>query len=144
MNPGGGIITAPDTVTATITTNANNGGIVLLYGKNAGLKSATANNYTIGSVAGKTDLSTLTEGYGAQGVTFGQTSGGPMEFDDPYNGTTTTVGVLDTNERQFADSSGAPVSIGTAAFALKARAKTTTPAAGDYTDTITVIATGSF
>jgi len=146
MNPGGAIITSPDSVTATISTNANSGGLVYLYDQNAGLKSTTAGNYKIGSVPGKTDLSSLTEGYGAQGATagLGQDSGGPMEFDSPYNGTSTTVGVLDTNERQFADSSSLPVSAGTAAFSLKARAKTTTPAAGDYNDIITVIATGSF
>jgi hypothetical protein len=143
MTPGGGIVTAPDTVTATITTNANSGGLIYLYGKNAGLKSATASNYTIGTVAGKIDLSTLTEGYGAQGTSVGGT-GGPMKFDNPYDGVTTTVGIIDTSERLFADSSSAPVNAGTAAFALKARAKTTTPAASDYTDTITVVATGSF
>jgi hypothetical protein len=146
MAPGGGIITAPDTVTTTISTNGNSGGLIYLYGKNAGLKSTTAGNYTIGTVAGKIDLSTLTEGYGAQGVTagLGQTSGGPMKLDSPYDGTLTTVGIVDTSERQFADSSNAPVNTGTAVFTLKARAKTTTPAAGDYTDTITVVATGSF
>ena len=143
MTPGGGIVTAPDTVTATITTNANLGGLIYLYGKNAGLKSATASNYTIGTVAGKIDLGTLSEGYGAQGTSTGGT-GGPMKFDNPYDGTTTTVGAVDTTERLFADSSSAPVNLGTAAFAIKARAKTTTPAAGDYTDTITVVATGSF
>lgn len=146
MNPGGAIITAPDSVTATITTNANSGGLIYLYDQNVGLKSTTASNYTISSVPGKTDLSTLSEGYGAQGVTasLGQGSGGPMKFDNPYDGTSTTVGIIDASKRQFADSSNAPVSVGTAAFSLKARAKTTTPAAGDYSDIITVIATGSF
>lgn len=143
MTPGGGIITAPDSVTTTITTNANSGGLIYLYGQNAGLKSTSASNYTISTVPGKTDLGTLTEGYGAQGTSVGGT-GGPMELDSPYNGTTTTVGVIDTNERLFADSSNAPVSAGTATFALMARAKSTTPPAGDYTDIITVIATGSF
>jgi len=146
MAPGGGIITSPDTVTTTISTNANNGGLIYLYSQNAGLKSLTASSYTINTVPGKTDLSTLTEGYGVQGVTagLGQGSGGPMKFDSPYDGTLTTVGVVDASKRQFADSSSAPVTAGTAAFSLKARAKTTTPAAGDYTDTITIVATGSF
>lgn len=143
MNPGGSIITSPDTVTATISTNANNGGLIYLYGTNAGLKS-TAANYTIGTVPAKTDLSSLTEGYGAQGSSVGQTTGGPMKLDSPYDGTSTTIGVLDTSKREFADSSSTPVNAGTASFLLKARAKTTTPAAGDYADIITVIATGSF
>ena len=143
MNPGGSIITSPDTVTATISTNANSGGLIYLYGTNVGLKSNTA-NYTINSVPSKTDLSGLNEGYGAQGSSVSQTSGGPMEIDSPYNGTSNTVGVLDTSEREFADSSSSPVNTGTASFLLQARAKSTTPSAGDYTDKITVIATGSF
>jgi spore coat protein U-like protein len=67
-----------------------------------------------------------------------------MKLDSPYDGTVNTVGVIDTSKRQFADSSTKPVTNGTASFLLKARAKTSTPAAGDYTDTITVLATGSF
>jgi len=143
MNPGGSIITSPNTVTTTISTNANTGGLIYLYGTNAGLKSTVA-NYTIGTVPAKTDLSSLSEGYGAQGSAVGQSSGGPMKLDSPYDGTTTTVGILDSNRREFADSSNAPVNTGTASFLFQARAKTTTPAAGDYTDTITIIATGSF
>jgi hypothetical protein len=144
MAPGGAIITSPDTVTTTISTNAGNGALVYIYGVNAGLKSAKANNYLLVTVPAKTDLSALTEGYGAQGSSVGQTSGGPMKLDSPYDGTSNTVGVVDVSKRQFADSSNAPVTSGTAAFLLKARAKTSTPAAGDYTDTITVLATGSF
>jgi hypothetical protein len=144
MNPGGAIITSSDTVTTTISTNAGNGALVYIYGANAGLKSTKANNYILATVPAKTDLGALTEGYGAQGSSVGQTSGGPMELDSPYNGTSNTVGVVDTSKRQFADSSTHAVTSGTASFLLKARAKTSTPAAGDYTDTITVLATGSF
>ena len=144
MNPGGAIITSPDTVTTTISTNAGNGALIYIYGANAGLKSAKANNYVLATVPSKTDLGVLTEGYGAQGSSVGQTSGGPMELDSPYNGTSNTIGIVDTSKRQFADSTNTPVTNGTASFLLKARAKTSTPAAGDYTDTITVLATGSF
>jgi hypothetical protein len=144
MSPGGAVVASPDTITTTITTNAGSGALVYIYGTNAGLKSAKANNYTIGTVPSKTDLGALTEGYGAQGSAVGQTSGGPMKLDSPYDGTLNTVGIVDASKRQFADSSASPVSGGTATFLLKARAKASTPAAGDYTDTITVLATGSF
>lgn len=144
MTPGGAVVTSASTVTTTISTNATNGALVYIYGVNSGLKSTTAGNYIIGTVPAKTDLGTLTEGYGAQGSSVGQTLGGPMKLDSPYDGTSNTVGVVDSTKRQFADSSNAPVTSGTAAFLLKARAKNTTPAAGDYADTITVIATGSF
>jgi hypothetical protein len=144
MNPGGSIATSSDTVTTTVSTNGTNGALIYIYGANAGLKSTNANNYTIGTVPAKTDLGALTEGYGAQGSSVGQTSGGPMKLDSPYDGTSNTVGIVDTGKRQFADSSSSPVTSGTASFLLKARAKNSTPAAGDYTDTITVLATGSF
>lgn len=144
MTPGGAVVTSPDTVTTTVSTNAGNGALIYVYGANAGLKSAKANNYVLTTVPGKTDLGALTEGYGVQGSSVGQTSGGPMKLDSPYDGTSNTVGVVDASKRQFADSSASPVSGGTATFLLKARAKTSTPAAGDYTDIITVLATGSF
>lgn len=144
MNPGGAIITSSDSVTTTISTNAGNGALVYIYGANAGLKSVKANNYLLATVPAKTDLSSLTEGYGAQGSAVGQTSGGPMKLDSPYDGISNTVGIIDASKRQFADSSSSPVTSGTASFLLKARAKNSTPAAGDYTDTITVLATGSF
>ncbi len=144
MDPGAGIVTSPDTVTSTVSTNAVNGALIYIYGANAGLKSTTANNYTIGTVPAKTDLTSLAEGYGAQGSSVGQSSGGPMKFDSPYDGTSDTVGIVNTVKRQFADSSNQPVTNGTASFLLKAKAKTSTPAAGDYADVITLVATGSF
>ena len=144
MSPGGAVVTSPSTITTTISTNAVSGALVYIYDANSGLKSATANNYIINTVPSQTDLGTLTEGYGAQGSSVGQTSGGPMKLDSPYNGTSNTVGIVNTVKRQFADSSSSPVTSGTASFLLKARAKNSTPAAGDYTDTITVLATGSF
>lgn len=138
----GSVTTSPDKATVTISTNANNGGIVYLYDSNSGLLSATAGNYTIPSVSN--DLSSLLQGYGAQGTTVTQTSGGPMELLSPYNGISNNVGILNTTQQPFADSTGSPVTSGQASFQLMAKPSTTTPAAGDYTDTLTVIATGSF
>lgn len=138
----GNVTTSPDKVTATITTNATGGGLVYLYGTNNGLKSTYASNYTITSTSD--DLSSALEGYGARGTTVTQTSGGPMRLISPYNGASDNVGVIDTAKRTLADSTLVPVTGGQVAFELKAKAKTTTPSATDYTDILTVIATGSF
>lgn len=138
----GAVTTSTDKVTATITTNANNGGLVYLYGTNAGLKSTTAGNYNIGSVSN--DLSSILEGYGARGTTVTQTSGGPMELLSPYNGAGNNVGVIDTTKRVLSDSTAQPVTGGQTTFELQAKVKNTTPSATDYADTLTVIGTGSF
>jgi hypothetical protein len=138
----GSITTSSDKVTATITTNATGGGLVYLYGTNNGLKSTYAGNYTITSSSN--DLSAALEGYGARGTTVTQTSGGPMQLISPYNGSSQNVGIIDTAKRTLADSTSAPVTNGQVSFELKAKAKDTTPSALDYTDTLTVIATGSF
>ncbi len=135
----GAVTASTDKVTATISTNANNGGIIYVYGTNAGLVSTQASNYKIQSSS--TDLGTATEGYGAQGTSV---SGAPMELLSPYNGAGNNVGALDTTKRPLADSTSLPVTNGQASFQLKAKASNTTPSAGDYADTITVIATGSF
>ena len=138
----GSVITSTDKITSTISTNATNGGLIYLYGTNNGLKSATANNYNISSVTN--DLTSISEGYGARGTTVTQSSGGPMGLVSPYNGAGQNVGIIDTSKRQLSDSSGAPVTGGQTTFELKAKASSTTPSANDYTDILTIIATGSF
>jgi hypothetical protein len=135
----GQVTTSWQSVTATISTNANNGGTIYLYGNNAGLVSATAGNYKINSAS--SNLGSVLEGYGAQGTSV---SGAPMELLSPYNVVGNSVGILDSTKRPFADSTGQQITNGSATFQLKAKASTTTPAANDYSDTLTVIASGSF
>jgi hypothetical protein len=142
INPGGGVKAADDQITATISTNGNNGGSILITGKNGALVSASVPGNPITSVSN--DLNSISQGYGAQGVSFGQTSGGPMTLVSPYNTTTgNVVGILDTNKRVLANST-APVTNGSATFTLKAKAASGSTAAMDYTDTLVVIANGSF
>jgi hypothetical protein len=141
MTPGS-VTTSTDSVDATITTNATNGGLIYLFGTNNGLESATAGNYNINSVTN--DLSVVSEGYGARGTSTAQSSGGPMQFLTPYDGAGENVGIIDTSKRPLADSNQAPVSSGQISFELKAKASSTTPSANDYTDLLTIIATGAF
>jgi len=137
----GSVTSATDKVWVSLATNATNGGIVYILGTNTGLLSNKA-GYTISAVSN--DLSSVGEGYGAQNNSATQTSGGPMEAISPYNGTSNNVGILDTAKRTIYDSSGAPVVGGRVSFNIKAKASNTTPSANDYTDTLTVLATGSF
>jgi hypothetical protein len=67
-----------------------------------------------------------------------------MELISPYNGADNNVGPVDTAKRPIADSSSAPVTGGQVSFELKAKAATTTFSASDYSDIVTVVASGSF
>lgn len=138
----GSVTTSPDTIDITISTNATNGALTYLYGSNNGLLSNQAGNYNINSVTN--NLTSISEGYGARGTTTSQSSGGPMEILNPYDGSGNNVGIVDTNKRPLADSSETPVSNGQISFELKAKASNTTPSANDYVDVLTVLGTGSF
>ncbi len=139
----GSVTAANDKVWVSISTNATNGGLIYILGTNTGLLSSTA-SHTISAVSNDLSNVGVTEGYGAQNNSVTQTSGGPMEAVSPYNGAGDTVGILDTAKRTMYDSSGAPVASGRVSFTLKAKASNTTPAANDYSDVLTVLATGSF
>jgi hypothetical protein len=142
INPGGGVKASDDQVTATISTNGNNGGSILISGQNGALVSNSVPTNPITSVSH--DLDSIAQGYGAQGVTATQTSGGPLTLVSPYNTTTgNVVGILDTSKRVFANSIH-PITNGSATFTLKAKVASGSTAATDYTDTLIVIANGSF
>lgn len=133
--------TATNRVWIDFDTNANNGGSVYVHDQNTGLKSTTF-NYTITSATA--DLTSASEGYGAQVATVNQTNGGPLAKIAPYNGTSSSVGVLDTTVREIFWSSGSRIVGGRGSFQIIARASGATPAADDYTDTLTVIASAAF
>lgn len=142
LNPGS-VTTATDKVWVSIDTNANTGGVIYVQGANTGLQSSSV-SHTISALS--TDLAPggVTEGYGVQNNSTTQTSGGPMRSVSPYDGSGENVGILDTAKRTIYDSTGAPVTNGRVSFKIKAKAASTTPAANDYSDTITVLVAGSF
>ena len=140
----GQVTTSWQKIIATISTNARNGGTIYINGTNAGLKSPiTSANHLIPSVQNDLSSGGVTEGYGARGVSVSANTG-TMELLSPYNLGGNNVGPVDTSKTSIADSSSAPVDTGVLNFELKAKASSTTPAATDYTDTITVVASGSF
>ncbi|HSH31655.1 MAG TPA: hypothetical protein VK963_03245, partial [Candidatus Saccharimonadales bacterium] len=131
---------SPVKVWIDLASNGAGGGKVYLAGQNAGLKSAAA-NFTIGTVSG--DLSALSGGFGAQGATATQGSGGPLAISSPYNVTGQTVGMTDTILRDIFTSSS-PITAGRGSFLLKAKSSAVTPASNDYAEILTVIAASTY
>ena len=139
-----GITTATNNVYVNLSTNANAGGTIYIYDANGGLLSPTAGGYVLPSISADLSSGSVSEGYGAIYNTTSQTSGGPMEALSPFNGSGSVVGNLQTTVQSMFDSTSSPVTGGQVSFTLKAKAKNTTPAANDYSDTLTVLVAGSF
>lgn len=135
------VTTATNRIWFDFTTNAAFGGTIYVTGTNGGLNS-TGNSYTISSAT--TNLASASEGYGAISASVTQSSGGPMLASTPYNNSADNVGVIDTSKRTVYTSSNAPVTGGRVSLSIKAKSSSITPAASDYQDVITAIATANF
>ncbi len=131
---------SPEKIWVDFTTNGESGGRVYVYGSNAGLSSTRA-AYTISAVTG--NLTSLSEGFGAQGSTATQSSGGPFAIATAYSLSSNNVAITDTSIREIFTTS-APTTGGRGSFLLKAKSSAVTPAASDYTESLTVIASASF
>lgn len=138
----------------TITTNAASGWIVWVRDLNdngsgiGALRSATAGNYNLDGTVAPGSTRTLvggTEDYG-MGVTIANegAGGGTITADAAYATTTSEVGSLDpTQFRPVASASG--TATGDAiTLTMRAAINGQTPAASDYTDTLTVVGAGRF
>lgn len=124
-----------------IDTNATGGGMVYIKDANNGLHSLT-NDYRINAVTN--DLISLSEGYGMRGSYVGQTSGGPLTIQAPFNGSGNAVGSPTTTYQVLFDSSNQPITDGRGAFEIQAKASMLTKAGDDYTDIITLLVTAGF
>jgi hypothetical protein len=136
----GSVASAPSNITANLDTNADSGAVIAISDQNTGFHS-TDTTTTITSATA--DLASVTTGYGAQVASTTQTSGGPLNSSSPYNVSGTNVGGLSTTSQAIFLTS-APIVGGSGQILLKAKASSLTPAASDYTDTLTVIAAGNF
>lgn len=134
------VTTASNRIWVDVDTNANNGAKVYIRSANAGLRS-TARSFTLASVTA--DLTPATTGFGIQGASATQSSGGPFSIVAPYNVSAQNVGIVDTNNREIFSAS-APITAGRASMFIKAKASAQTPASDDYQDTITVVVAASF
>jgi len=139
----GNVVASPSEGQINLTTNSNSGALIYIYSTNSGLKSASQGNYTISTVSGSQNLTGLSQGYGLRGTTVTQTSG-LMAIEQPYNGSGSIVGQLDTQRRILFSTNDAPIVDGIGKFEIRAKSSLTTPPASDYADIITVIAAGTF
>lgn len=127
-------------VNLSYSTNGSTGGFIYVVGSTGGLKSPLA-NYTIPSTS--MDLTTG-QGFGLRSISTSQTSGGPLTAQSPYNNASTNVvGAVLTSLQPLYASSGS-VTNASATFNIGASRNATTPAASDYQETMTFIATASF
>lgn len=140
----GAVTSSPTPRTATVNTNAKNGWYVWARGTNTGLNSASAAATIAATTPGtNSTLTAGTEGYNT-GVTQSQVGGsGTITVAAPFVGGAATGGGLDTALRTLASSNG---TADTAVLTLtnNVSISPTTPAATDYTDTITVVGAGLF
>ncbi len=141
-------IASTNGVTATINTNAKSGWYLWGSDSNSGLTSATQ-NYTIASTTPGTNatLTSGSEGYltglPASGITQGSGSGTTSASTAYASSATGNGSGLNTVPRQLASSNG---TANGAVVTVKeyASISPTTPAAADYSDTITLVGAGSF
>jgi hypothetical protein len=131
--------------TVTVNTNAKNGWMVWAKDANTGLVSASA-SHTVASTTPGTNstLSAGTEGYNT-GVTSTQGSGsGTITVATPFvGGSTGKGGGLNTTYASLATSNGTGAS-SVLTLTNNMAISAITPAATDYTDTITLVGAGAF
>jgi hypothetical protein len=135
-----GAVTDADTAITIGFGTTSAGGAVYVAGANVGLKSA-GTNAVIPSV--DASLGSASQGFGLQGQTATQSSGGPFSFIAPFNGNATAVGDPSTTFKQLLTTPAALVE-GSATVQAKAKAATSTPSGSDYSETLTFIAAASY
>jgi len=136
----GTVVTGTQRIWLDLNTNAVSGAGIYIRDANGGLKSNTANSTITSATA---NLAVASSGFGAQGASATQGSGGPMTITAPYNVAAQNVGIIDTTIRQIF-STTAPVTAGRTSLYLMAKSSSTTKAANDYGDTLTLTVAGVF
>jgi hypothetical protein len=134
------ITTGSQSIWIDLTTNAGNGATVYINGDNGGLQS-TKTSHLLNSVSD--DLDNQTEGMGLQISNVTQGSGGPLAKVSPYNGAGDVVGLVPLQLESIFTTPGAIVN-GRGSIVVKAKAGEITPAATDYSETLTMVVMPSF
>ena len=134
--------TAPNQIQASITTNAHNGYLAWVKSANAKLHSTQVGaGSDISSTTG--DLASST-GYGAFAWSSTATIASPYNAS-PTTGNGTSVGLLHSAQfDQIASETTAPIASHTFNVGVRARLSGTELPATDYSDTLTLVASGSF
>lgn len=137
---GGTITTAGNKIWVSIETNGYSGAQVYGASQNGGLLS-NSTSYLLAATTG--NLAGLSEGFGVQGSSATQSSGGPLTIVSPYDGTSDTVGAVATTY-QTLFSTSSPITAGRGSLLVKAKASNSTPAKEDYQEIFTVIGAANF
>ena len=135
--------------TVTVTTNAAGGWNAWALSANTALNSVAAGNYTIdtsGSIdAAPTTISAGTEGYVLDvDATTDAGGGGTLSIAGEYNGLTTAAGGTLSSTYQLIASANGAAAGDIVTLIPRATISGLTPAASDYTDTLTVVGAGIF
>lgn len=133
-------VTTSSNVTFDIATSATYGATIYDSGEYGGLYSSSKSSMITSANA---NLATATSGFGLQGVSTSDTTGGPLSISSPYNVTGNNVGVEGTTTVPIFTTPGA-ITGGTATMNVQARPSTSNPPSTDYSETLTFIAAGSF
>jgi len=134
------VTSANNKVWVSLDTNGDAGGNIYIASLNGGLKSAAFGTTITSATA---NLAAASTGYGAQGSSATQTSGGPFTIVSPYNVSAQNVGALSTTLKPIFTTT-APITAGRASLILMAKVASTTTAASDYQDILTITAAASF
>lgn len=134
------VIDSPELIWLDLESNAEHGASVYIVSNNQGLLSSSS-GYVIDAVTG--DLGSLDEGIGAQNSSATASSGGPFSPAPPFDGSSFVVGSIESQFKQLISSATA-ISGGRASFLLKIKTSGSTPAAPDYSDLFTLVATAAF
>jgi hypothetical protein len=134
------VTSGSQTISTTLSTNGTSGGNVYVGSLNGGLKSGST-GYKIATVTN--DLSSISEGFGAQGSIGTVGSGGPYTVVAPYNVSTNNVGGIGTTVSSLYTSS-APIFTANGILTLLAKAASTDIAAKDYQEILTFTASANF
>lgn len=138
--PAGSVVIGSTDITASLTTDAEAGANVFVSGKYGGLNSST-DAYTIAGITG--NLSSLSEGFGLQGVSTSTSSGGPLSLLSPYNGSGNNVGIDSTVSNPILTTPD-EVQSGVGTIDVQAKSANTDPAGSDYQEQLTFSAAASF
>lgn len=141
------VTTASQYIWVDIATNAAGGVNVYVQDLNTGLYSAAA-NYTIPSETEDLSSSDGDGGFGLQGTSVAQTSGGPLQLATNFNLTSQNVRGLNTTPQTifFTDTTGGnrgAITGGRGQITVKARGDSGIPA-GIYIDTVTFTASATW
>jgi len=145
-------VTNTSGITATFITNSNKGWVLQLKSANQGIKSASAGNKIITSAnsGSITTLTNGTEGYGTavtSRVDSGTAGSGTVAVDakfDDTGGAGNKVGDVNQATYQPMAYANGPTDTDSVTFKERATIAGLTPAASDYTDTLTVVGSGNF